>query len=209
MGEIWEEKQIGRHGKNETNRIFQYFQMYLNQDYPRNISRLHRTLLKNKDNCNGPIPQLKTLWHYSSEFCWAKRVEAYEKHLMATYRKNKELKLAKVFSDVADFNVDELKESIDLVDYPKKVIADALRKYEADEIDLDQFNKYVESVTKTYANLVGLVQSYDPSSKGKSGSFTNVNQIGKDNHMTFREFFEEKGDVIEELACDKESEKES
>lgn len=208
MGEIWEERQIGRYGKKETKRAFHYFQLYLNQSHPRSISRLYKTFLKS--NYDGAPPKLKTLWNYSSEFGWVKRVEAYDQHLIDVNRKNKELKLSQVYSDVADFNVDELKKSITLVDYPKKVIADALRKYEADEISLDKFNKYVESVSKTYASFVELVQGYDPSGKSKSGgSFTNVNQIGNDNHMTFREFFEEKGEVIEELARDKESEKES
>jgi hypothetical protein len=209
MGEIWEERYTGRYGRREAPRVFQYFQMYLTQSFPRSIPRLLRTLEEDKDIYNGKIPKLKTLWNYCTEYSWVKRAEAYDRHLMDMNRKNKELQLAQVYSDVADFNVDELKKSIDLVDYPKKVIADALRKYEADEISLDKFNKYVESVSKTYASFVELVQGYDPSSKGKSGSFTNVNQIGKENHMTFREFFEEKGDVIEELARDKESEEES
>jgi hypothetical protein len=210
MRKIWEERRLGKHGKKETNRLYQYFQLYLNQDHPRSIPRLYKTLMESKDTYNGTIPKVKTLWNYCSEFGWVERVEAYDQYLMDVNRKNKELKLSQVYSDVADFNVDELKKSIDLVDYPKKVIADALRKYEADEISLDKFNKYVESVSKTYASLVELVQGYDSSGKSKSGgSFTNVNQIGKDNHMTFREFFEEKGDVIEELARDKESEKES
>lgn len=209
MDKIWEERRLSKHGRKETDRLFQYFQLYLNQSRPRSVPRLHKYLLESHENYDGTIPKLKTLWHYCGEFSWVKRAKAYDQYLLDVNRKNKELLLSQVYCDVANFNLDELKKSIDLVDYPKKVIADALRKYEADEINLDKFNKYVESVAKTYANLVELVQGYDPSSKKSGGTVNNVNQIGKDNHMTFREFFEEKGDVIEELARDKESEKES
>ena len=206
MSKIWEERRVGRHGQKETNRVFQYFQMYLNQSRPRSIPRLHKTLLKSPDTYNGTIPKLKTLQNYSGEFGWVERVNAYDQHLIDSYRKNKEVQLAKVYSDVADFNVDELDDSIDLVDYPKKIIHEALQEYEANKITLNEFNKYVESVSKTYASFVELVQGYDPSNKSQSkSSFTNVNQIGKDNQMTFREFFEKKGDVIEELARDKKS----
>lgn len=206
MGNIWEETRTGKFGRKETKRIFQYFQMYLNQSRPRSVPRLHKTLVESPDVYNGTLPSLKTLQNYCGEFGWVERVEAYDQHLIDSYRKNKEVQLAKVYSDVADFNVDELDDSIDLVDYPKKIIHEALQKYEANKITLNEFNKYVESVSKTYASFVELVQGYDPSNKSQSkSSFTNVNQIGKDNQMTFREFFEKKGEVIEELARDKES----
>ena len=196
MSRIWEERCTGRYGKKESNRVFQYFQMYLNQDHPRSIPRLRKTLLEDEKNYNGTIPKLKTLWNYCSEFSWVERVNAYDQYLIDMSRKNKEVQLAKVYSDVADFNVDELKKSIDLIEYPKKIISEALQKYEDDEISLNEFNKYVESVSKTYASFVELIQGYDPSNKSQSkSSFTNVNQIGKDNQMTFREFFEKKGDV--------------
>ena len=200
---IWEERQVSKYGKKETNRLFQYFQMYLQQTPPRSVKRLHETLENSSNNSNNSsstkIPKYDTLRDYCLKYNWVARAEAYDNHLIEQNRKNKELQLSKVYSDVADFNADELSNSISLVDYPKKVIYDALKKYDNNEIGLEEFNKYVGDAIKNYRNAVELVQEYDPTPAMDKGVTVNNNQI-QNNTPTFHELMNT--DLLMELTDD-------
>ena len=208
---IWEERQVSKYGKKETNRMFQYFQMYLQQTPPRSVKRLHdnleRSNEKSKEESKAKIPKFETLVNYCAVFNWVERANAYDQYQIELNRKNKELQLSKVYSDVADFNADELSISISLVDYPKKVIYDALKKYNNGEIVLDEFNKYVGDAIKNYRNAVELVQEYDPTPTGVVVNNNNVNQMGDDNQLTFHNLMREKGDVIDEYLRDEDQRK--
>ena len=207
---IWNEKQISKYGKKETERLFQYFQMYRDQTPPRSIKRLHEALLESVNETGGKsgrVLKLHTLYTYSTEFNWVERVKAYDQHQIDQYRENKELQLSKVFSDVADFSTEEISDSKDFVKFSKKVITDALKMYNNDEISLKEFNRYVESATKSYISAVELVHGYDPTVKAKASSNTvnNVNQVGDGNAVTFHGLMNKKGDVIDEYLERKDS----
>ena len=200
---IWNEKQTSKYGKKETARLFQYFQMYRDQTPPRSVGRLHKEILKSSKQSSkksSKVPQLTTLYVYCKDFNWVGRAEAYDQHQIDQYRENKELQLSKVFSDVADFSTEEISDSKDFVKFSKKVITDALKMYNNDEISLKEFNRYVESATKSYISAVELVHGYDPTVKAKASSNTvnNVNQVGDGNQVTFHGLMNKKGDVIDE-----------
>ena len=204
---VWEEKQISKYGKKETARLFQYFQMYRDQTPPRSVGRLHKQLIessKKSSKKSSKVPQLTTLYVYCKDFNWVERAEAYDQHQIDQYRESKELQWSKVFSDVADFSSDEISDSKDFVKFSKKVITDALNMYNNNEISLKEFNRYVESVTKSYISAVELVHKYDPTLKEKQGSSTinNINQVGDGNHATFHNLMQKKGDVIDEYLQD-------
>ena len=207
---IWEERQVGKYGRKETKRAFHYFQMYLNQEGRRSVRRLHEELKKTAGKTvgktAGKIPRFNTLVSYCRDFRWVERVNAYDDYLIERNRKNKELQLAKVYSDVADFSSKEISSSVSLVDYPKKVIGDALNLYNDDKIGLDEFNKYVVSASKTYKDLVGVVHGYDPTlSQNKGATLNNINQVGNRNSMSFQDLLERKVSVIDEVTDDEES----
>ena len=208
---IWDEKQISKYGKKETDRPFHYFQMYLDQTPPRSVRELHDDLKSGKKSGrkSGKVLQLKTLYGYCTEFNWVERAKAYDQYKITSRRENKELQLSGVYSDVAEFSTKEIHDSIDFVKFSKKVISDALKLYNAGEISLEKFNKYVESTTKTYKSAVELVHGYDPTPVMKEGhTFNNINQVGKENHMTFQDLFDKKGDVIDEVLDDEDGETE-
>ena len=213
---IWDEKQVSKYGKKETDRPFHYFQMYLDQTPPRSVKDLHEYLKKSQkesqnksQNKSQKVLQLKTLYDYCLKFNWVERAKAYDQYKITSRRENKELQLSGVYSDVADFSSQEVQDSIDFVKFSKKVISDALKLYNAGEISLEKFNKYVESTTKTYKSAVELVHGYDPTPVMKEGhTFNNINQVGKENHMTFQDLFERKGDVIDEVLDDEDGETE-
>ena len=200
---VWEEKQVSKYGKKETDKPFEYFKRYLNQTPPRSVKRLHESLLKAQNESQSKtqkILKLSTLYDYCLKFNWVDRAKAYDQHQIDQYRENKELQLSKVFSDVADFSTEEISDSKDFVKFSKKVITDALKMYNNDEISLKEFNRYVESATKSYISAVELVHGYDPTVKAKASSNTvnNVNQLGDGNQVTFHGLMNKKGDVIDE-----------
>ena len=207
---VWEEKQVSKYGKKETDKPFEYFQRYLNQTPPRSVKRLHESLLKAQNESQSKtqkILKLSTLYDYCLKFNWVDRAKAYDQHQIDQYRENKELQLSKVFSDVADFSTEEISDSKDFVKFSKKVITDALKMYNNDEISLKEFNRYVESATKSYISAVELVHGYDPTVKAKASSNTvnNVNQVGDGNQVTFHGLMNKKGDVIDEYLERKDS----
>ena len=195
-------------GKPETSRQFQYFQQYLMQYGRRSVRRLHEDLEKSNKKSNKKsnikIPKYETLRNYCHKFNWVKRVEAYDEYQITLNFRKKELQLSKLYSDVADFSLKELDSSIGLVDYPKTVLHDVLELYENDKISLDEFNKCVGSAIKNYRNAVELVHGYDPTRGKNKATVNNLNQFSSENYITFRDLFEEKGAVIDEILEDEE-----
>ena len=211
---IWEEKQTSKYGKKETDKPFEYFQRYLNQTPPRSVKRLHEALLKAQKESQGKsqkILKLSTLYDYCLKFKWVERAKAYDQHQIDQYRENKELQLSKVYSDVADFSTKEIQNSVDFVKFSKKVITDALKLYNNDEISLKEFNRYVESTTKTYCDAVKLIHGYDPTTNNKqpNNTINNVNQVGDGNRATFHGLMQKKGDVIDEYLQGEDNRRES
>ena len=196
---IWEIKSESIFdGKPETSRQFQYFQQYLMQDGRRSVRRLHEDLEKSNKKSNKmsskKIPKYETLRNYCHKFNWVDRLKAYDQHQMNLMREKREVQYSKIASNVADFNLKELDSSILFVDYSKTVLHDALELYEAGEISLHEFNKFIMDGIKTYCNCVKFVQSYDPMD---DAVFNDSSPS-----VTFQDLFKKKGAVIDEFLED-------
>ena len=88
-----------------------------------------------------------------------------------------------------NFSLKESDSSIGFVDYPRRVLHNALELYESCEIVLDEFNKCLGSAIRTYRNAMELVQGYDPTRGKDVATVNNLNHVAWENHMTFINLF--------------------
>lgn len=90
---IWEERYYDEQYGLETPASFRYFQMYLQQSFPRSIKALHEHISEKRKAENKSEIKIKTLYNYSMKWKWVKRAEAYDEYLKDLHFKTKEMEV--------------------------------------------------------------------------------------------------------------------
>lgn len=199
---IWEERRTSRYGKKETDRLFQYFQMYLAQEGQRSVRRLYEDLKSTNNPSNSPrIPKYETLKNYCTVFNWVERVKAYDQYQQEQLLKQKEKNNLELSNKISEFRLKEFDVSTTRVKYPTKALHDAYKQYCDGVISLREYTDIIVSLNKAYDNGMETIDRLDPAS-GKNGVVVN-NAVGDGNiitNHTFHELLNE--DLLQDLTDD-------
>ena len=199
---IWEERYNDEKWGLETPASFRYFQLYIQQSYPREIKALHKTLeTQTKMESKTRTPKLQTLYDYSMKWKWVERAEAYDEHLKQLHFKTKE-------KEVMEWESEQLK----LAKQRAKLHSDTLNKIHKADEDLFPLTKkayaeetneraYNESIDAVYKLLHGGVIKQENRTKTDMNLDADVKQEIKE-HKTIEEKNKENDEYFKQLERD-------
>ena len=211
--EIWEERQISKYGKKETDRLYHYFQMYLAQNGQRSVKRLHEDLENSKNNSKNTsknrVPKIETLRTYCLEFHWVDRVKAYDQHQLDLAREKREEANLRAEVGVSQFHEEEVPRGIARVGYSTEALSDAQKSYENGDLSLKEYIYFLDVLSRVYNRDLESVDKLAPVPEKDRGTVIN-NLNGNNNHMhqTFHGLMQKKGDVIDEYLRDEDRRRE-
>ena len=198
---IWEERYCDEKFGLETPASFRYFQMYLQQPYPRSIKALCEQVNSQQKSLNKSQTKLDTFYKYSKNWKWIKRAEAYDDYLKQLHFKTKE-------KEVMEWETEQLK----LAKERAKLHSDTLNQiHKADE---DQFpltkkayaeetneRAYNESIDAVYKLMHGGVIKSENKNSTDMNLDADVKQEIKQ-HKTIEEMKKENDDYFRQLEKD-------
>ena len=198
--EIWEERYCDEKYGLEQKSSFKYFQIYLQQPYPRSIKKLSEDLAEQLADRKRP-PSYKTLTNFSHKWKWTKRAEAYDEHLKQLHFKTKEkgvmeweseqLKLAKQRAKIHSDTLNQIhKADEDLFPLTKKAYAEETNE-----------RAYNESIDAVYKLLHGGVIKQENRTKTDMNLDADVKQEIKE-HKTIEEKNQENDEYFKQLEQD-------
>ena len=199
--EIWEEKQTSKCGKKETALRYDYFLKYLHQKGRRSVRRVYEEL---KDSQQGKqkIPSFKTLRGYCTEFNWVKRAKAYDKFQRELKEEEKQKLLADDLLEEARLNHEEMQRGYKQLPYVTKGIVSLYEDLEAQRINSLEYASGMLRLMTAYEKGNRGNKMVRPPEEKPNPTINTINQIG-DNHASFHQLMQEKGEVIDELVRDR------
>lgn len=152
---IWEERYNDEKWGLETPASFKYFQMYLQQPYPRSIKELCEQVnsqhtLPKKSRKKSKVT-LNTLYNYSKKWRWVKRAEAYDEYLKDLHFKTKEMEVMAWESEQLRVARERLKlhgETLEEIHNADEDLFPLTKKAYAEESNERAYNQAVEVVYK-------------------------------------------------------------
>lgn len=147
---IWEERYEDEKFGLETPASFRYFQMYLQQPFPRSIKALCEQINKQRASLNKSQIKIDTFYKYSKNWKWRKRAEAYDEYLMDLHFKNKKMEVMAWESDQLKVAQERLKvhgETLESIHNSDDEVPLSKRAY-AEEANERSYNQALEAVYK-------------------------------------------------------------
>lgn len=152
---IWEERYYDEEYGLETPASFKYFQMYLQQPFPRSIQSLCEQInsqykLNKKSKKKSKI-KMNTLYNYSMKWKWVKRAEAYDEYLKDLHFKTKEMEVMAWESEQLLVARERLKlhgETLESIHNADDDLFPLTKKAYAEEANERSYNQALEAVYK-------------------------------------------------------------
>ena len=186
-------------GKPETNGQFQYGR--------RSVRRLHEALeksnKKSNKNSNIKIPKYETLRNYCHKFNWVKRAEAYDDYHNNLRKEEIERLMSDALLDEARFSHGEIIKSYEQLSYITNAFESLHDDLLAGHVSSLDYASGILKLMTAYEKAGKSTKYFRPDKDEKGLIVNNINQVAKENHMTFQDIFREKVDVINELVKDK------
>lgn len=148
---IWEERYTDEKYGLEKPASFRYFQMYLQQPYPRSIKALCEKINLESESKNQSKTNIKTLYNYSSKWKWLKRAEAYDEYLKDLHFKTKEMEVMAWESEQLRVARERINMHLDTLEEIHNADEDVIplgKKAYAEESNERSYNQALEAVYK-------------------------------------------------------------
>jgi hypothetical protein len=198
---IWEERYNDEKFGLETPASFRYFQMYLQQPYPRSIKALCEQVNSQQKSQNKSQTKIDTFYKYSKNWKWIKRAEAYDQYLKELHFKAKE-------KEVMEWETEQLK----LAKERAKLHSDTLNQIHKADEDLFPLTKkayaeetneraYNESIDAVYKLMHGGVIKSENRNRSDMKVDAEVKQDITE-HKTIEEKNKENDDYFRQLEQD-------
>ena len=176
-------------GKPETNRQFQYFQQYLSQDGCRSVRRLHEDLEKSKNKSkemsNIKIPKYETLGNYCYKFNWVKRAEAYDEYQNTLREEERRQLMSDSLLEEVKFNHSEMLRAYKQLSYITNAIESLHDDLVAGRVSSLDYAYGMLKLMSAYEKGAKSTKYFRPDKDEKGLTVNNINQVAKENHMTF------------------------
>ena len=195
---IWEERYTDEKFGLETPASFRYFQMYLQQPYPRSIKALCEQVNAQQKSLNKSQTKIDTFYKYSKNWKWIKRAEAYDNYLKELHFKNKEKEVMEWESEQLQFARERAKYHLDTMqkihnadtkDFP------LTKKPYAEEANERAYNQSIESVYKILYG--GVIKSENRNSTSLDMEADVKTEIKE--HKTIEELNEENKEYLKNI----------
>ena len=147
---IWEERYEDEQYGLERPASFKYFQMYLQQPFPRSIKALIEKVNSDRESLGKSRIKDGTLYDYSRKWKWVKRAEAYDEYLKDLHFKTKEMEVMAWESEQLKVAQDRLKvhgETLESIHNSDDEVPLSKRAY-AEEANERSYNQALEAVYK-------------------------------------------------------------
>ena len=178
---LWDERYTDEKFGLETPASFRYFQMYLQQPYPRSIKALCEQVNSQQQSLNKSQTKLDTFYKYSKNWKWIKRADAYDEYLKQLHFKTKEKEVMQWESEQlalakerAKYHSDTLNKihSADEDDFP------LTKKPYAEEVNERAYNESIDAVYKLlYGGVSRAENKTDLNMDAKVESDVTVNRL--------------------------------
>lgn len=148
---IWEERYHDEKYGLEKPASFKYFQMYLQQSYPRSIKALCEKINLESESKNQAKTSIKTLYNYSAKWKWVKRAEAYDEYLKDLHFKTKEMEVMAWESEQLRVARERLKlhgETLESIHNAADDCFPLTKRAYAEEANERSYNQAIEAVYK-------------------------------------------------------------
>lgn len=148
---IWEERYCDEKFGLETPASFRYFQMYLQQPYPRSIKALCEQVNSQQKSLNKSQTKLDTFYKYSKNWKWIKRAAAYDEYLKDLHFKTKEKEVMQWESEQLTLAKERAKLHSDTLNKIHKADEDLFpltKKAYAEETNERAYNESIDAVYK-------------------------------------------------------------
>ena len=147
---IWEERYNDEKWGLETAASFKYFQMYLEQPFPRSIKALCEKINTQLKAQNRKQKNINTFYGYSRKWHWVERAEAYDEYLKDLHFKTKEMEVMAWESEQLKVARERLKvhgETLESIHNDVDEVPLSKRAY-AEEANERSYNQALEAVYK-------------------------------------------------------------
>lgn len=147
---VWEERYNDEKFGLETPASFRYFQMYLQQPFPRSIKALCEQINKQRKSLGKSQMKIDTFYKYSKNWKWVKRAEAYDEYLKDLHFKTKEMEVMAWESEQLKVAQERLKvhgETLESIHNSEDEVPLSKRAY-AEEANERSYNQALEAVYK-------------------------------------------------------------
>lgn len=148
---IWEERYNDEKWGLETPASFRYFQMYLEQPFPRSIKVLCEQVNSQQKSQNKSQTKLRTFYDYSRKWKWLERAEAYDKYLIDLHFKTKEMEVMAWESEQLKVARERVKlhfDTLNKIHYADEDLFPLTKKAYAEETNERAYNQALEAVYK-------------------------------------------------------------
>ena len=148
---IWEERYNDEKWGLETPASFRYFQMYLEQPFPRSIKVLCEQVNSQQKSQNKSQTKLRTFYDYSRKWKWLERAEAYDEYLKDLHFKTKEMEVMAWESEQLRVARERLKlhgETLEEIHNADDDLFPLTKKAYAEEANERSYNQALEAVYK-------------------------------------------------------------
>lgn len=202
---IWQKRYYSEKYGLEIPSSFRYFQMYLQQPYPRSIKVLCQQINSQQKSQNKSQTKLDTFYKYSQKWKWMERAEAYDQHLKELHFRTKEKEVMAWESEQLAFARERAKYHLDTMqkihnanteDFP------LTKKPYAEEANERAYNQSIESVYKILHG--GVIKSENRNSTSLDMEADVKTEIKE--HKTIEEKNKENDEYFKQLEKDMEQE---
>lgn len=148
---IWEERYTDEKFGLETPASFQYFQMYLQQPYPRSIKALCEQVNAQQKSLNKSQTKIDTFYKYSKNWKWIKRAEAYDQYLKELHFRTKEKEVMEWESEQLALAKERAKlhsDTLNKIHQAKEDVFPLTKKAYAEETNERAYNESIDAVYK-------------------------------------------------------------
>lgn len=148
---LWDERYTDEKFGLETPASFRYFQMYLQQPYPRSIKALCEQVNSQQKSLNKSQTKLDTFYKYSKNWKWIKRAGAYDEYLKDLHFKTKEKEVMAWESEQLALAKERAKLHSDTLNKIHKADEDVFpltKKAYAEETNERAYNESIDAVYK-------------------------------------------------------------
>ena len=148
---IWEERYCDEKWGLETAASFKYFQMYLQQPFPRSIKSLCENINAQLKAQNRKQKNINTFYGYSRKWKWVERAEAYDEYLKDLHFKTKEMEVMAWESEQLKVAQERLKahgETLESIHNAEDDVFPLTKRAYAEEANERSYNQALEAVYK-------------------------------------------------------------
>ena len=204
---IWEERYEDEKFGLETPASFRYFQMYLQQPFPRSIKALCEQINKQRKSLNKSQIKIDTFYKYSKNWKWIKRAEAYDEYLRDLHFKTKEMEVMAWESDQLKVAQERLKkhgETLESIHNAEDDEFPLTKKAYAEEANERSYNQALEAVYKLLyggviksENINRTDMSVDADVKSDVKVEKSIDEVKEENKEYLKKIFKELKDEQE------------